>query len=76
VARDCGINVPLFTNDPMELGSFISKPSSNFFNRGSFGLDLYGFDKYFEQDPKKWKPWNPKDVSSSLDGIEKKTRSF
>ncbi|CAG8625660.1 3954_t:CDS:2 [Cetraspora pellucida] len=77
VARDCGINVPLFTNDPMELGSFISKPSSNFFNRRSFGLDLYGFDKYLvfvpasnptpwalkiEQDPKKWKPWKVKDT--------------
>jgi hypothetical protein len=55
VARDCGITVPLFTNDPDESGSFIAKPecdakpSTNFFNRRSFGLDLYGFDKYFSK---------------------------
>ncbi|CAB4467800.1 hypothetical protein RhiirA1_505926 [Rhizophagus irregularis] len=97
VARDCGITVPLFTNDPDESGSFIAKPeydakpSTNFFNRRSFGLDLYGFDKYFifapsdspapfdfcsEQDPKKWKPWDPKDMVNALDHLEKEVRSF
>ncbi|RIB17023.1 Glycoside Hydrolase Family 35 protein [Gigaspora rosea] len=84
VARDCEINVPLFTNDPEEVGSFI-------INRGNFGLDLYGFDKYFVfvpassptpwafnvvQDPKKWKPWKPKDAAKSLDVIEQTVRGF
>ncbi|PKK80814.1 hypothetical protein RhiirC2_859600 [Rhizophagus irregularis] len=97
VARDCGITVPLFTNDNNESGSFVAKPeydinpSNNFFNRKSFGLDLYGFDKYLlfvpsdssvlfyfniERDPKKWKPWETKDVVKALDNIEKVVRSF
>ncbi|CAG8513248.1 9890_t:CDS:2 [Diversispora eburnea] len=96
-ARDCEITVPLFTNDPFEAGSFIakpeidSKPSYHFFDRKTFGLDLYGFDKYFvfvpasepipwafnvQKDPKKWKSWNPKDVMKALDGIESTVRGF
>ncbi|RIA85907.1 Glycoside Hydrolase Family 35 protein [Glomus cerebriforme] len=97
MARDCGITVPFFSNDPDESGSFIAKPeddakpSTNFFNRRSFGLDLYGFDKYFifsppdapvpfdfnsEQDPRKWKPWDPKDMVNALDHLEKVVRGF
>ncbi|GBC08608.1 hypothetical protein RclHR1_08250005 [Rhizophagus clarus] len=97
VARDCGITVPLFSNDPDESGSFIAKPeddakpSTNFFNRKSFGLDLYGFDKYFifapsdspapfdfssDQDPKEWKPWDPKDMVNAIDHLEKEVRGF
>ncbi|CAH1759076.1 14019_t:CDS:10 [Entrophospora sp. SA101] len=97
VARNCGISVPLFTNDGDESGSFIAKPeldakpSTHFFNRRTFGLDLYGFDKYIvfvppsapvpwtfydEQDPSKWKQWDPKDFMNSIDKLEKTIRGF
>ncbi|KAF9585405.1 hypothetical protein BGW38_002553, partial [Lunasporangiospora selenospora] len=45
-ARDCGITLPLFTNDGFEQGSFIVRD-----NPGTkFGIDLYGFDKYVESE--------------------------
>jgi hypothetical protein len=40
-ARKFGITVPFFTNDMYECGSFI--PGNK---KGTFGVDLYGFDKY------------------------------
>lgn len=44
-ARDCGITVPLFTNDGFEQGSFIVKSDPKR-TKMDFGIDLYGFDKY------------------------------
>ncbi|CAG8506615.1 5315_t:CDS:2 [Ambispora leptoticha] len=93
VAREEGITVPLFTNDPYENGSWIARTESNlkkgFFNN-SFGLDLYGFDKYVvfvpasatpwnlnaEQDPKKWAPWEPKELTNGVDKLEETVRGF
>lgn len=40
-ARKLGISVPFFTNDGLEVGSYIPRKKSS-----RFGVDLYGFDKY------------------------------
>lgn len=52
-ARDCGITVPLFTNDAFEAGSYIIPTSPDlrvqsklWHRKKRYGLDLYGFDKY------------------------------
>jgi hypothetical protein len=46
-ARDLGITVPLFTNDPWEEGSFVAYDDKDtYFGTPKFGIDLYGFDKY------------------------------
>ena len=34
------------------------------------------FDFKVEQDPKRWNPWEPKDVVKALDHLEKKVRGF
>lgn len=44
-ARDCGMTVPLFTNDGFEEGSFVVKDDPKR-TKNDFGVDLYGFDKY------------------------------
>lgn len=46
-SRDCGINVPLFTNDGWEEGSFVARPDSHtVFGKQTFGLDIYGYYKF------------------------------
>lgn len=43
-ARDCGISVPLFTNDGWEEGSWVARPDDyKIFGKPTFGIDLYGF---------------------------------
>ncbi|KAF9115001.1 hypothetical protein BGX27_009220 [Mortierella sp. AM989] len=87
-ARDCGVTVPLFTNDGFEQGSFIVKDDPNR-KKKDFGIDLYGFDKYVvftpnseptswvvNRDPSHLEEWNPSTVMSELDKMEKKVRSF
>ncbi len=34
------------------------------------------FDFNVEQDPKRWNPWDPKDVVKALDNLEKEVRDF
>lgn len=89
-ARDFGITVPLFTNDGWEEGSFIARPEGHtILGKETFGLDLYGFDKYlvfcpssspqslvFGTSSKAWPDWNPENVISGLDSTEKTVRSF
>jgi hypothetical protein len=81
VARDIGISVPFFTNDGWEAGSFIA-------HKSTFGIDLYGFDKYVVFAPvsspeqavlglassKKLSTWEPRTVESALDRMEQKVR--
>ncbi|KAG0306201.1 hypothetical protein BGZ98_002804 [Dissophora globulifera] len=87
-ARDCGITVPLFTNDGFEEGSFIVKDDPKR-NKKGFGIDLYGFDKYVvftpNSEPTSWvvgrdpsflEEWDPATVISELDKMEKKVRAF
>lgn len=81
-ARDFGMTVPFFTNDGFEEGSFNA-------NKSKFGVDLYGFDKYvifmpassissaiFGSDRHSGYKWSTKTFINSLDGIEKRVRSF
>ncbi|KAG0041787.1 hypothetical protein BGZ83_001315 [Gryganskiella cystojenkinii] len=87
-ARDCGITVPLFTNDGFEEGSFIVKEDPRRAKK-DFGVDMYGFDKYVvftpnseptswlvSRDPASIDDWEPRTVMSELDSMEKKVRSF
>ncbi|KAG9326862.1 hypothetical protein KVV02_001386, partial [Mortierella alpina] len=87
-ARDCGITVPLFTNDGFEQGSFIVKADPKRKNM-DFGIDLYGFDKYvvftpnseptswvLSRDPSSLEEWSPSTVTAELDLMEHKVRSF
>ncbi|KAF9292572.1 hypothetical protein BGZ68_003478, partial [Mortierella alpina] len=87
-ARDCGITVPLFTNDGFEQGSFIVKSDPKR-TKMDFGIDLYGFDKYvvftpnseptswvLSRDPSHLKEWSPSTVIAELDSMEHKVRSF
>ncbi|KAG0370842.1 glycoside hydrolase superfamily [Gamsiella multidivaricata] len=87
-ARDCGMTVPLFTNDGFEQGSFIVKDDPGR-RKKEFGIDLYGFDKYVvftpNSEPTSWvvgrdpsflEDWDPSTVISELDLMEKKVRSF
>ncbi|KAI8892249.1 glycoside hydrolase superfamily [Globomyces pollinis-pini] len=92
-ARDLGITVPLFTNDAWEVGSFVAYPESHkVFGRETFGLDLYGFDKYVvfcptstpfaafsdsNSDSKhNWEEWDPETFKKSFDRSEVTVRSF
>ncbi|KAF9566186.1 hypothetical protein EC968_003839 [Mortierella alpina] len=87
-ARDCGITVPLFTNDGFEQGSFIVKADPKRTSM-DFGIDLYGFDKYvvftpnseptswvLSRDPSHLEEWSPSTVTAELDSMEHKVRSF
>ncbi|KAF9436963.1 hypothetical protein BGZ76_002414 [Entomortierella beljakovae] len=87
-ARNCGITVPLFTNDGFEQGSFIVKDDPKR-KKKDFGIDLYGFDKYVvftpnseptswvvNRDPSYLEEWKPSTVMSELDKMETKVRSF
>ncbi|KAF9089980.1 hypothetical protein BGX23_006321 [Mortierella sp. AD031] len=87
-ARDCGITVPLFTNDGFEEGSFIVKDDPKR-KKKDFGVDLYGFDKYVvftpNSEPTSWvvgrdpsylQEWDPSTVVNELEKMEKKVRSF
>ncbi|KAF9322828.1 hypothetical protein BGZ91_004019 [Linnemannia elongata] len=87
-ARDCGITVPLFTNDGFEEGSFIVKDDPKR-KKKDFGVDLYGFDKYVvftpNSEPTSWvvgrdpsylQEWDPTTVVKELEKMEKKVRSF
>ncbi|KAF8949335.1 hypothetical protein BGZ47_006872 [Haplosporangium gracile] len=87
-ARDCGITVPLFTNDGFEEGSFIVKDDPKR-KKKDFGVDLYGFDKYVvftpNSEPTSWvvgrdpsylQEWDPSIVVNELEKMEKKVRSF
>ncbi|ORY52621.1 hypothetical protein BCR33DRAFT_711885 [Rhizoclosmatium globosum] len=47
IARDCGIDVPLFHNDGFESGSWIARDEKyKDCGKSTFGLDLYSYDKY------------------------------
>ncbi|CAO3568468.1 unnamed protein product [Mortierella alpina] len=87
-ARDCGITLPLFTNDGFEQGSYIVKADPKRTNM-DFGIDLYGFDKYvvftpnseptswvLSRDPSHLEEWSPSTVAAELDSMEHKVRSF
>ncbi|KAF9931874.1 hypothetical protein FBU30_009454 [Linnemannia zychae] len=90
-ARECGITVPLFTNDGWEEGSFIVKDDPKK-KKKDFGVDLYGFDKYVGEsiftpnsDPTSWvvgrdpsylEEWDPSTIVKDLEGMEKKVRSL
>ncbi|KAG9068015.1 hypothetical protein KI688_011606 [Linnemannia hyalina] len=87
-ARDCGVTVPLFTNDGFEEGSFIVKDDPKR-KKKDFGVDLYGFDKYVvftpNSEPTSWvvgrdpsylQEWDPSTVVKELEKMEKKVRSF
>ncbi|KAF9968719.1 hypothetical protein BGZ70_009641 [Mortierella alpina] len=79
-ARDCGITVPLFTNDGFEQGSYIVKADPKRMNM-DFGIDLYGFDNeptswVLSRDPSHLEEWSPSTVAAELDSMEHKVRSF
>lgn len=82
------MSVPFFTNDGIEIGSYVPRKNST-----KFGVDLYGFDKYVIFVPishpmvnvfggekyrhiKNWLPWKPVDFSASIDSVEKTVRGF
>ncbi|KAL2917651.1 hypothetical protein HK105_202938 [Polyrhizophydium stewartii] len=91
-ARDAGISVPLFTNDGWEEGSFVARDDSQLvLGKPTFGIDLYGFDKYVvfcptsaplatigggAKDTSTWPEWSPADVTSALDRTEATVRQF
>ncbi|KAJ3297264.1 hypothetical protein HK104_000691 [Borealophlyctis nickersoniae] len=91
-ARDLGMTVPFFTNDGWEAGSFIARPDSHRkFGKPTFGLDLYGFDKYVvfcptssplavitggKHEKSTWGTWNPSTVEGALDRLESTVRGF
>ncbi|KAI9491061.1 glycoside hydrolase superfamily [Zychaea mexicana] len=90
-ARDAGITVPLFSNDGFEESSWVPRPATTKKKEKSFGLDLYGFDKYVVFAPTSaptswfldtgnstasWKDWNPKQMEKSIDRLEKTVRAF
>ncbi|KAI8142464.1 glycoside hydrolase superfamily [Fennellomyces sp. T-0311] len=90
-ARDAGITVPLFSNDGFEESSWIPREPVNPKAEKTFGLDLYGFDKYIvfapTSGPKSWvidtgnatlgyNGWSEKQVSRSLDRLETTVRNF
>jgi hypothetical protein len=91
-ARDVGITVPLFTNDPWEEGSFVLyKDTDTFYGSQRFGIDLYGFDKYVvfapnsaplatisggDDDVKGWKEWDTNDVKKAFENTETTVRNF
>jgi hypothetical protein len=92
-ARTMGMTVPFFTNDSWELGSFIAYPDGHKrFGAHTFGLDLYGFDKYVIFCPTSspyaavaggerfnnstWGEWDPKVFKNSLDKIEETVRGY
>lgn len=81
-ARDYGINVPLFTNDAWEAGSWITKPDDyRIYGKKPFGLDLYGFDKYviwYPGWPEKGKSpeWDPSNVINALGWTEDRVRGY
>ncbi|KAJ1559517.1 hypothetical protein HK405_010324, partial [Cladochytrium tenue] len=88
--RELGINVPFFHNDAWEEGSFVARePGHKVAGKNTFGLDIYGFDKYVvfapttaplstvsagEEDMSRWKPWDPAIVEEKVDGLEKRIR--
>ncbi|KAF9985190.1 hypothetical protein BGZ65_011497 [Modicella reniformis] len=79
-ARDCGITVPLFTNDGFEEGSYIVKEDPKR-KKKDFGVDLYGFDNeptswVVGRDPSFLEEWNPSTVTAAMDKMEHKVRSF
>ncbi|KAF9905128.1 hypothetical protein EC991_002014 [Linnemannia zychae] len=79
-ARDCGVTVPLFTNDGFEEGSFIVKDDPKK-KKKDFGVDLYGFDNeptswVVGRDPSYLQEWEPSTVVNELEKMEKKVRSF
>ena len=91
-ARQAGISVPLFTNDAWEEGSFIARDASHtVLGKPSFGLDLYGFDKYVVFCPtsaplatiggsatasSNWGEWKTTDVTTAFDKTEETVRRF
>ncbi|KAG0257023.1 hypothetical protein BG011_004208 [Mortierella polycephala] len=87
-ARECGMTVPLFTNDGFEQGSFIVKDDPKR-EKQEFGIDLYGVDKYvvftpnseptswmFGRNPSHLPEWNPTTVMKGMDKLEETVRSF
>ncbi|KAG0246133.1 hypothetical protein BGX31_004322 [Mortierella sp. GBA43] len=79
-ARDCGMTVPLFTNDGFEEGSFIVKDDPKR-KSNDFGVDLYGFDNeptswVVGRDPSYLEEWSPSTVMAGMDKMENKVRSF
>ncbi|KAH6581194.1 hypothetical protein BASA60_002578 [Batrachochytrium salamandrivorans] len=93
VSREAGMTVPLFTNDGWEEGSFVAqKDSHRSAGRPTFGIDIYGFDKYvvfcptstplaslggsIQRDPGSWEEWPTSDVVKALDNTEATVRSF
>ncbi|KAJ3036844.1 hypothetical protein HDV00_002326 [Rhizophlyctis rosea] len=90
-AREVGMTVPLFTNDGWEAGSFVARPDGyRVLGKQSFGLDLYGFDKYIvfcptsspmavitggAPDKSGWGEWDVRSVEG-LDSVERTVRGF
>jgi hypothetical protein len=85
--------VPFFTNDPWEAGSFVPQdPAHKIYDKETFGIDLYGFDKYvifcpnsrdsvlvWNTDPippSEWGEWDPKEFKKNFDQTENKVRAF
>ncbi|KAI8921648.1 glycoside hydrolase superfamily [Entophlyctis helioformis] len=91
-ARDLGMTVPLFTNDAWEEGSFVAREDSHTSaGKQTFGLDLYGFDKYVVFCPTSsplatvggdikstdtWGEWSTSDVTKAFDNTESTVRGF
>jgi hypothetical protein len=91
-ARDCGITVPLFSNDGWEAGSWVTRPDNyTIFGKKTFGIDLYGFDKYVVFCPASspvsvintrtskmvdWPEWDPNDVIKGLSNTESVVRNI
>jgi hypothetical protein len=92
VARDCGITVPFFTNDAWEEGSFVTRPPGHSsMGKPTFGIDLFGFDKYIvfcptsaplatlsgsNDEKTSWGEWGSRDVVNGIDGMEKRVRGI
>ncbi|KAJ8326400.1 hypothetical protein O5D80_005151 [Batrachochytrium dendrobatidis] len=93
VARQAGVTVPLFTNDGWEEGSYVAQQDNRTsFGKPTFGIDLYGFDKYVvfcptstpsatitgsvTNNPENWVEWSTLDVTNALDMTEKTVRNF
>jgi hypothetical protein len=91
-ARDFGITVPLYTNDGWEAGSWVSRPDDyTIFGKKTFGIDIYGFDKYVVFCPtiipvkEIYKgtgelvdipEWGPNDVIDGFSNMESKVRKI
>ena len=91
-AREAGITVPFFTNDAWEEGSFVTRPPGHsVLGKPTFGIDLFGFDKYIVFCPTSaplatlsgknesktgWAEWSVKDVTNGIEGMEDRVRSI